>query len=207
MYTESKGTLNARPYREVKQVVMTHPSIQTLDKRKDCFYGAFKTSENGPLVILPSAVEPFDVPHVDLRLWDKAAVFTFKSSVIFLTADKRGIQLECHATNKKVILFVQWKELNVLKLDESHFDIFLGYIKQGMLKKHFNEIVMQPNKIRKAIFKVINAISCGLGERYDIGGGFTLGTGKYGEWEIRKGNKLIYPNVCLEQITPRTQLT
>lgn len=203
MYTHS-GTLITKPIPRPREVVITQKSIQQLDIRKGYFYKAFRTSDNAPLCILPVAVKPeCNHPYVECGLWERVAASVFKSSVIFMTADKRGVQLDCHALNKRITLFVQWKDVGVLKPNESHFDCFLGFIRQGMLTHHFKQIVIQPNKVRKAIFKALDSISFGLYERYTIGDNLLLETGLCGGWNILKGDKLQVRSICLEQITTK----
>lgn len=203
MYTH-QGTLITKPYPVPREVIIAQPSIQKLDIRRNHFYEASRTSDNAPLIIYPNKVKPADdQPYLECGLWESAAVSVFKSSVVFLSADKRGLQLDCHALNKRVTLFVQWKEVGVLKPDESHFDLFLGYLRQGMLTHHFRMIVSQPNKVKKAIFKAIESINFGLWERYSIGDDLWLETGFHGGFDLVKGIKIQARGVCLEQITTK----
>lgn len=203
MYTY-QGTLITKPVPVPREVVITQPSIQKLDIHKDYFYEAFRTSDNVPLIVYPARVKPADNrPYLECGLWERAAASVFKSSVVFLSADKRGLQLDCHALNKRVTLFVQWKEVGVLKPDESHFDLFLGFIRQGMLNHHFKTIVAQPNKVKKAIFKAIESINFGLGERYNIGSDLWIETGFHGGFDLVKGTKIQARGICLEQITTK----
>jgi hypothetical protein len=199
-----QSTLTAKPAPMFREIDIVSKSIQTLDIRKGNFYEAFRTSDKTPLIVYPMRVKS-DIarPYIECALWERAAASVFKSSVIFLSADKRGLQLDCHALNKRITLFVQWKEVGVTKPDKSHFDLYLGFLKQGMLKYHFDRIVSQPNKVRKAIFKAIDSISSGLFSRYQIGDDLWIETSTYGGWDILKGTKLQARNVCLEQITTK----
>ena len=204
MYTH-QGTLITNPAPRIREVVIAQKTIQTLDIHKGHFYEAFKTADNSPLIVYPARVKPVGKrPYIECALWERAAASVFKSSVIFLSADKRGVQLDCHALNKRITLFVQWKEVGVMKPDESHLDLYLGFIKQGMLEYHFDTIVSQPNKVRKAIFKAIDSISSGLFSRYRIGeerDDLWIETGMCGGWNVMKAGKLQARNLCLEQIT------
>lgn len=203
MYTH-QGTLITKPCPVPREIVVTQQSIQKLDISRNHFYEAFRTSDNAPLIVYPTRVKPANNrPYLECGLWERAAVSVFKSSVVFLSADKRGLQLDCHALNKRVTLFVQWKEVGVLKPDESYFDSFLGFIRQGMLDHHFKTIVVQPNKVKKAIFKAIESISFGLGERYQIGNDLWIETGFHGGFDLVKGAKIQARGICLEQITTK----
>lgn len=203
MYT-CHSTLITKPVPVLREVVITQPSIQFLDICKNNFYEAFRISDNTPLIIYPTQVKPADDrPFLECRLLERAAVSVFKSSVVFLSTDKRGLQLNCQAPNKQITLFIQWKEVGILKPDENHFDLFLGYLRQGILKYHLKTIVTQPNNIRKAIFKTIGGINIDLRERYHIGNNLWLETGSQGWFNIVKRNKIQARSICLEQITTK----
>lgn len=204
MYNTS-STLIAKSLPKFCEVVIAQKSIQMLDTRKGYFYEGSKPSHNGPLIILPVTVKPkHDNPFIECGLWERAAVSVFKSSVIFMTADQRGVQLDCQALSKRITWFVQWKDFDVLKPNESHFNNFLGFIKQGIMCYSFREIVEHPNKIRKAIFNSLDSISLGSPERYIIGDNLWIESGKCGNWNILKGNKLQIRSIYLEQITAKT---
>lgn len=203
MYTQ-QSTLITRNKSISCEGLNTQKSIQQLDTCKNNFYEAFKTSDNAPLIIYPNKVKPVGKhPYLECELWEKAAVSIVKSSVIFLSADKRGLQLDCHAPNKRITLFVQWKEVGVMKPDKSHFDLFLGFIRQAMLSLRLKIITNQPNRVRQAILKVVDSILVGPTEQYLIGNNLWLRTGFNGRFDILKGNKVQVRGICLEQVTTK----
>lgn len=200
-----QSAFTSRPVPVAVTPTLLGATIQVLDIKKDCFYGASPKTENGPLVILPTAVKPDNIPSIRACDYEGLASSIFKSSVVFMYTDKRGIYLDYHAPNnskdKMLALFVEWKEVGVQNPSQSDFDLFLCYLKKGMLEKHFITILAQGNKARKAIFKAIDSIAFSMYERYNIGNNCRIETGYHGGWDLVDNLKIIRHAVCLEQLT------
>lgn len=183
-------------------------SIQILDIQKDCFYSVLSTTENGPLSILSNTVRPEQTPFVDTRGCRGLAVYIFKSSAVFMSADQRGLNVYYCAPNNStafdLALFVEWTAIGVVNPSENDFANFLMFMKKAMLSKHFFTILSLRNKARKAVLKALSAISCGAYERYDTGGGICIYTSLHGAWNLIKGTRVIFHDVCLEQLTLKT---
>jgi len=183
-------------------------SIQLLDIQKDCFYSVLSTTEHGPLTLLSHTVQPEQTPFVDTRGCKGLAVFIFKSSAVFMSADQRGLNMYYCAPNNtnafELALFVEWTAIGVMNPSENDFANFLMFMKKAMLSKHFFTILSLKNKARKAVFKALSGISCGLYERYDMGRGICIYTSLHGAWNLIKGTKVIFRDICLEQLTPKT---
>lgn len=202
MYNHS-STLMTRPRRNPRSVMLVMPNIQILNVNEDCFYSALSTTINGPLVILRKAVESETIPCINTKGLLGLSASVYKSSVIFMYADKRGVYLEYHAANKEnnFTLFVQWKELDVMNPSESNFTQYLAYLKTGMLSKHFLGIVSKGSKARKAVFKAIDSISTSLYERFCISNTRYIETSYTGGWVLIKTELNTRHEVLLEQLT------
>ncbi len=192
-----KGTLLAKP--------AMYPAIQLLDISRDCFYSVLSTTENGPLTILPSAVKPEQTPYVDTRGCRGLAAYQFKSSVVFMSADQRGLSIFYYAPNNSqafdLALFVEWTAIGVMNPSENDFASFLTFMKKAMFSQHFFTILSLRNKARKAIFKALCAISSGQYEHYETERGIRICTTLHGTWNLIKGSKVLFHDICLEQLT------
>lgn len=204
MYNRT-GTLTTKAKPNMRSVLLVMPNIQALNITKDCFYSALSTTLNGPLVILQKAVESEITPCISTKGLLGLSASIYKSSVIFMYADKRGVYLEYHAPDKEndFTLFVQWKELGVMNPGENNFTNYLAYLKTGMLSKHFLAIVSKGSKARKAVFKAIDSIAASLYERFQISDTRHIETSYTGGWVLVKTETNTRHEVLLEQLTIR----